>query len=146
MLKKSDNMIADTVFRRSAMRASMCLEHGGPDRTPCSDPAPASRCRYRKHHYCRWLGLSRHNLIAPATMMQVLQYMPNTTMNLTLSPCCRWRAMTLFAVPCRSASGGRGWKSLSETGSLQGVYNLAGFITTASGHEWRLCNIFLAMQ
>ncbi|CAK5457245.1 serine-type D-Ala-D-Ala carboxypeptidase [Escherichia coli] len=36
MLKKSDNMIADTVFRMiGTMRASMCLEHGGPDRTPC---------------------------------------------------------------------------------------------------------------
>ncbi|XMR46178.1 hypothetical protein ACLK2B_16820 [Escherichia coli] len=27
---------------------------------------------------------------------------------------------------------------------MQGAYNLAGSITTASGNEWRLCNIFLA--
>ncbi len=146
MLKKSDNMIADTVFRMIGLRASMCLEHGGPGRTPCVRSAPASRCRYWKHHYCRWFRALRHNLIAPATMMQVLQYIAQPTMNLTLSPCCRWRAMTALCVPCRSASGGRGWQSLSENRLLQGVYNLAGFITTASGQRMGLCNIFLAMQ
>ena len=95
MLKKSDNMIADTVFRmigharfnvpgtwragsdavRQILRQQAGVDIGN---TIIADGS----------------GLSRHNLIAPATMMQVLQYIPNTTMNLTLSPCCRWRAMT----------------------------------------------------
>lgn len=41
----------------------------------------------------------------------------------------------------------RAWmESLSETGSLQGVYNLAGFITTASGQRMAFVQYLLAMQ
>lgn len=35
MLKKSDNMIADTVFRMIGHARFNVLEHGGPGRTPC---------------------------------------------------------------------------------------------------------------
>ncbi len=57
------------------MRASMCLEHGGPGRD-------AVRQILRQQAgvdigntiIADGSGLSRHNLIAPATMMQVLQY------------------------------------------------------------------------
>ncbi|MFV2737668.1 D-alanyl-D-alanine carboxypeptidase/D-alanyl-D-alanine-endopeptidase, partial [Escherichia coli] len=75
MLKKSDNMIADTVFRmigharfnvpgtwragsdavRQILRQQAGVDIGN---TIIADGS----------------GLSRHNLIAPATMMQVLQY------------------------------------------------------------------------
>ncbi|XNM76722.1 hypothetical protein ACLK19_21310 [Escherichia coli] len=54
MLKKSDNMIADTVFRMIGHARFNVPEHGGPVGRRASDPAPASRCRYWKHHYCRW--------------------------------------------------------------------------------------------
>ena len=37
-------------------------------------------------------------------------------------------------------------KSLHETGSLQGVYNFAGFINTASADSaWHSCSIFPVM-
>lgn len=81
-------------------------------------------------------GLSRHNLIAPATMMQVLQYIAqhdNELNFISMLPLAGYDGS--FAVPCRSASGGRGWKSLSENRFVAGVYNPAGFITTASGQR-----------
>ncbi len=79
-------------------------------------------------------------------MMQVLQYIAQHDNDLTLSPCCRLRAMTALCSTVRSASGGRGWKSLSENRFVAGVYNLAGFITTASGQRMAFVHIFLAMQ
>ncbi|XNM57576.1 hypothetical protein ACLK1S_19795 [Escherichia coli] len=56
-------------------------------------PPPAEPVSILETHICRWLGLSRHNLIAPATMMRCCNDLPDTTMNLTLSPCCRLRAI-----------------------------------------------------
>ena len=73
MLKKSDNMIADTVFRT--------IGHAR-----FGVPAPAGSDAVRQilrqqagvdlgnTIIADGSGLSRHNLIAPATMMQVLQY------------------------------------------------------------------------
>lgn len=57
------------------MRASMCLEHGGPDRTPCvrscaSKPVSISETTPLLPMV---QGFRGDNLIAP-TMMQVLQY------------------------------------------------------------------------
>ena len=74
MLKKSDNMIADTVFRTIG-HARFGVRH----RRAGSD---AVRQILRQQAgvdlgntiIADGSGLSRHNLIAPATMMQVLQY------------------------------------------------------------------------
>ncbi|MGC6745571.1 D-alanyl-D-alanine carboxypeptidase/D-alanyl-D-alanine endopeptidase [Escherichia coli] len=57
------------------MRASMCSEHGGPGRTPCvRSCASKAGVDIGNTIIADGSGLSRHNLIAPATMMQVLQY------------------------------------------------------------------------
>lgn len=54
MLKKSDNMIADTVFRMIAMRASCAWNMAGRVGHRASDPAASKPVSYWKHHYCRW--------------------------------------------------------------------------------------------
>ncbi|MFP1528544.1 D-alanyl-D-alanine carboxypeptidase [Escherichia coli] len=52
MLKKSDNMIADTVFRMIGHALQCAWNMAGRVGRRALDPAPASRCRYWKHHYC----------------------------------------------------------------------------------------------
>ena len=147
MLKKSDNMIADTVFRmigharfnvpgtwragsdavRQILRQQAGVDIGN---TIIADGS----------------GLSRHNLIAPATMMQVLQYIAqhdmmnlNTTniksaqIFISMLPLAGYDGSLQYRAGLHQA--GVDGKVSAKTGSLQGVYNLAGFITTASGQR-----------
>jgi len=137
MLKKSDNMIADTVFRtigharfnvpgtwragsdavRQILRQQANIDLGN---TIVADGS----------------GLSRHNLIAPATMMQVLQYIAqhDTELNfISMLPLAGYDGSLQYRAGLHEA--GVDGKVSAKTGSLQGVYNLAGFITTASGQR-----------
>ena len=118
MLKKSDNMIADTVFRmigharfnvpgtwragsdavRQILRQQAGVDIGN---TIIADGS----------------GLSRHNLIAPATMMQVLQYIAQHDNELNF---ISMLPLAGYDGSLRSASGGRGWKSLSENRFVAG--------------------------
>ncbi len=80
-------------------------------------------------------GLSRHNLDCPATMMQVLQYIAQHDNELNFIPCCRWRAMTALCSTVQVCIR-RAWMEKSQRNRfVAGVYNLAGFITTASGQR-----------
>lgn len=137
MLKKSDNMIADTVFRmighvrfnvpgtwragsdavRQILRQQAGIDIGN---TIIADGS----------------GLSRHNLIAPATMMQVLQYIAqhdNELNFISMLPLAGYDGSLQYRAGLHQA--GVDGKVSAKTGSLQGVYNLAGFITTASGQR-----------
>lgn len=147
MLKKSDNMIADTVFRmigharfnvpgtwragsdavRQILRQQAGVDIGN---TIIADGS----------------GLSRHNLIAPATMMQVLQYIAQHD-NEPLSPCCRWRAMTALCSTVQVCIR-RAWmeKSQRKPVRCRGYITWRDSLPQRAGNEWRLCNIFLAMQ
>lgn len=81
-------------------------------------------------------GLSRHNLIAPATMMQVLQYIAqhdNELNYIKMLPLAGYDGTLRYRAGLHEA--GLDGKVSAKTGSLQGVYNLAGFITTASGQR-----------
>ncbi|WP_130843075.1 D-alanyl-D-alanine carboxypeptidase/D-alanyl-D-alanine endopeptidase [Escherichia coli] len=81
-------------------------------------------------------GLSRHNLIAPATMMQVLQYIAqhdNELNFISMLPLAGYDGSLQYRAGLHQA--GVDGKVSAKTGSLQGVYNLAGFITTASGQR-----------
>ena len=81
-------------------------------------------------------GLSRHNLISPATMMQVLQYIAQHDAELnfiTMLPLAGHDGSLQYRAGLHAA--GVDGKVSAKTGSLQGVYNLAGFITTASGQR-----------
>lgn len=137
MLKKSDNMIADTVFRtigherfkvpgtwragsdavRQILRQQAGIDLGN---TIIVDGS----------------GLSRHDLISPATMMQVLQYIGQHDQTLdfiSMLPLAGVDGTLLYRAGLHEA--GVDGKVSAKTGSLQGVYNLAGFITTASGQH-----------
>ncbi|HFZ8996118.1 TPA: serine-type D-Ala-D-Ala carboxypeptidase [Citrobacter freundii] len=137
MLKKSDNMIADTVFRmighsrfkvpgtwragsdavRQILRQQVGVDIGN---TIIADGS----------------GLSRHNLLAPATMMQVLQYIAqhdNELNFISMLPLAGYDGSLQYRAGLHQA--GVDGKVSAKTGSLQGVYNLAGFITTASGQR-----------
>ncbi len=137
MLKKSDNMIADTVFRtighhyfnvpgtwragsdavRRILRQKANIDFGNSIQMDGS-------------------GLSRHDLISPETMMKVLQYIAQNDQQLNF----------IAMLPLAGVDGtlryrgglheaGVDGKVSAKTGSLQGVYNLAGFISTASGQR-----------
>ncbi|AHF78452.1 D-alanyl-D-alanine carboxypeptidase/D-alanyl-D-alanine-endopeptidase [Sodalis praecaptivus] len=137
MLKKSDNMIADTVFRmigherfkvpgtwragsdavRQILRQQAGIDLGNSIQVDGS-------------------GLSRHDLISPATMMQVLQYIGQHDQTLdfiSMLPLAGYDGTLMYRAGLHEA--GVDGKVSAKTGSLQGVYNLAGFITTASGQR-----------
>ncbi len=109
MLKKSDNMIADTVFRTIG-HARFGVRH----RRAGSD---AVRQILRQQAgvdlgntiIADGSGLSRHNLIAPATMMQVLQYIAQHDTELNFISMLPLAARRIAAVSRRSSSGGRRW-------------------------------------
>ena len=135
MLKKSDNMIADTVFRTighhyfnvpGTFRAGsdavrrILKEKAGVDMGN-SIQVDGS-------------GLSRHDLVSPATMMQALQFIAKNDQTLdfiSMLPRAGYDGTLQYRGGLHEA--GVDGKVSAKTGSLQGVYNLAGFITTASG-------------
>lgn len=135
MLKKSDNMIADTVFRtighhyfqvpgtyragadavRRILREQAGIDLGNTVQVDGS-------------------GLSRHDLVAPQTMMQVLQFIAKNDSKLdfiSMLPLSGYDGTLQYRAGLHEA--GVDGKLSAKTGSLQGVYNLAGFLTTAQG-------------
>lgn len=137
MLKKSDNMIADTVFR------TIGHQHFGVPGTWRSG-ADAVRQLLRQKAgidlgnsiVVDGSGLSRHNLIAPATMLQVLQYIAQNDSELniiSMLPLAGYDGSLQYRAGLHQA--GVDGKVSAKTGSLQGVYNMAGFITSASGNK-----------
>ncbi len=137
MLKKSDNMIADTVFRT--------IGHsyfGVPGTWRAGSDAVRQILRKKaginlgNSVVVDGSGLSRHNLISPATMMEVLQYIAQNDNQLnfiSMLPLAGYDGTLQYRGGLHEA--GVDGKVSAKTGSLQGVYNLAGFITTASGQR-----------
>lgn len=137
MLKKSDNMIADTVFRTIGH-----ARFGVPGTWRAGSDAVRQILRqqagvdFGNTIIADGSGLSRHNLIAPATMMQVLQYIAqhdNELNFISMLPLAGYDGSLQYRAGLHQA--GVDGKVSAKTGSLQGVYNLAGFITTASGQR-----------
>ncbi|MCL6742727.1 serine-type D-Ala-D-Ala carboxypeptidase [Kosakonia sp. R1.Fl] len=137
MLKKSDNMIADTVFRMIGH-----ARFGAPGTWRAGSDAVRQILRQQagvdlgNTIIADGSGLSRHNLLAPATMMQVLQYIAqhDTELNfISMLPLAGYDGSLQYRAGLHEA--GVDGKVSAKTGSLQGVYNLAGFITTASGQR-----------
>lgn len=137
MLKKSDNMIADTVFR------TIGHNRFGVPGTWRSGADAVRQILSQKAGVnlgntivVDGSGLSRHNLISPATMMQVLQYIAQNDSQLnfiSMLPLAGYDGSLQYRAGLHQA--GVDGKVSAKTGSLQGVYNLAGFITTASGQR-----------
>ncbi|HKM95997.1 MAG TPA: serine-type D-Ala-D-Ala carboxypeptidase [Buttiauxella sp.] len=137
MLKKSDNMIADTVFRTIGHN-----RFGVPGTWRSGSDAVRQILRQKagvdlgNSIVVDGSGLSRHNLISPATMMQVLQYIAQNDNELnfiSMLPLAGYDGSLQYRAGLHQA--GVDGKVSAKTGSLQGVYNLAGFITTASGQR-----------
>ncbi|WP_253461208.1 serine-type D-Ala-D-Ala carboxypeptidase [Erwinia persicina] len=135
MLKKSDNMIADTVFRTIGHE-----RFGVPGTWRAGSDAIRQILRQKANIdmgnsiQVDGSGLSRHDLISPDTMMQVLQYIAQNDQQLnyiSMLPLAGYDGTLRYRGGLHEA--GVDGKVSAKTGSLQGVYNLAGFITTASG-------------
>lgn len=135
MLKKSDNLIADTIFRtigqhyfkvpgtfragadavRQILKAKAGIELGNTVQVDGS-------------------GLSRHSLVSAKVMMQVLQYIAkndNTLDFISMLPLAGYDGTLQYRAGLHEA--GMDGKVSAKTGSLQGVYNLAGFVTNQQG-------------
>ena len=137
MMKKSDNQIADSLFRTVAYHtykrpASFQLGAMALKRVLSSQAG----VKFGHTIIADGSGLSRHNLIDPNTMLQALEYMAKNENSLHL----------LETFPIAGVDGtisGRGGliqaplvkNVLAKTGSLKGVYNLAGFMTNARGEK-----------
>lgn len=137
MMKKSDNQIADSLFRTVAYHtykrpASFQLGAMALKRVLSTQAG----VKFGHTIVADGSGLSRHNLIDPNTMLQALEYMAKNENTLHL--------MDTF--PIAGVDGtisGRGGliqaplvkNVLAKTGSLKGVYNLAGFMTNARGEK-----------
>ncbi|SUH99672.1 penicillin-binding protein [Salmonella enterica subsp. enterica serovar Typhimurium] len=91
-------------------------------------------------------GLSRHNLIAPATMMQVLQYIAqhdNELNFISMLPLAGYDGSLQYRAGLHQA--GVDGKVSAKTGSLQGVYNLAGLLPPQAGTDG-ICTIFVRLR
>ncbi|MDG2960125.1 serine-type D-Ala-D-Ala carboxypeptidase [Bisgaard Taxon 10/6] len=137
MMKKSDNQIADALFRTAAYEtfkrpASFQLGAMALKRVLSGQAG----INFGHSIVADGSGLSRHNLIDPNTMLQALEYMAKNEDKLHL----------LETFPIAGVDGtisGRGGliqaplvkNVLAKTGSLKGVYNLAGFMTNARGEK-----------
>ncbi|AIN47561.1 serine-type D-Ala-D-Ala carboxypeptidase [Candidatus Palibaumannia cicadellinicola] len=137
MLKTSDNMIADTIFRTIGHERF---------KVPGTWRAGSDAVRQILHEYANinlgntiqvdGSGLSRYDLISPATMMRVLQYIGqhDQVLNfISMLPLAGYDGTLMFRTGLHKA--GLDGKLSAKTGSLQGVYNLAGFMTVSSGQR-----------
>ena len=137
MMKKSDNQIADALFRTVAYQTY---------KRPASFQLGATALKnvlsskagiqFGNSIIADGSGLSRHNLIDPNTMLQVLEYIIKNEETLHL--------MDTFPVAGMEGTiSGRGGflnepltkNVAAKTGALKGVYNLAGFMTNQKGER-----------
>lgn len=137
MLKKSDNMIADTVFRTIG---GQYFGVAGTWRAGADAVRQILRQKagidLANSIIVDGSGLSRHDLISADTMMQVLQYIAQNDNQLnfiSMLPLAGVDGTLQYRPGLHSA--GLDHKVSAKTGSLQGVYNLAGFITLADGQK-----------
>ncbi len=91
-------------------------------------------------------GLSRHNLIAPATMMQVLQYIAqhdNELNFISMLPLAGYDGSLQYRAGLHQA--GVDGKVSAKTGSLQGVYN-GGLYYHRKRAADGICTVFVRLR
>lgn len=136
MMKKSDNQIADSLFRAVAFHYYKRPASFQLGTLAVKSVLQKQGIRFGNSILADGSGLSRHNLVAPKTMLSVLEYIAKNEDKLHL--------METF--PIAGVDGtisGRGGlinpplvkNVIAKTGSLKGVYNLAGFMTNARGEK-----------
>lgn len=137
MLKASDNLIADTLFRTLGHRY---FNQPGSWRNSAAALreilAKRAGIDLQNSVIVDGSGLSRHNLIAPTTLMSALRYIAHHDAELHLIamlPVAGQDGTLRYRAGLQHA--GLTGQVFAKTGSLQGVYNLAGFMQTASGQQ-----------
>ncbi|MDO4431350.1 MAG: serine-type D-Ala-D-Ala carboxypeptidase [Lonepinella koalarum] len=136
MMKKSDNQIADSLFRTIAYQTYKRPASFQLGATALKHTLNKVGIQFGHSIIADGSGLSRHNLVDPQTMLQAVEYIVKNENTLKL--------METF--PIAGVDGtlsGRGGliqapliKNISaKTGALKGVYNLAGFMTNARGEK-----------
>ncbi|VTU06576.1 D-alanyl-D-alanine carboxypeptidase [Actinobacillus indolicus] len=137
MMKKSDNQIADSLFRTIAYQ-----QHNRPATFPLASHTVRNLLKtkagvqFENSVMADGSGLSRHNLVNAVTMLQALEAIAKNEESLHL----------FETFPIAGVDGtisGRGSIAveplaknvIAKTGSLKGVYNLAGFMTNARGER-----------
>lgn len=136
MMKKSDNQIADSLFRAIAYNYYKRPASFQLGTLAVKSVLQKQGIKFGNSILADGSGLSRHNLVAPKTMLSVLEYIGRNEDKLHL--------METF--PIAGVDGtisGRGGlinpplvkNVIAKTGSLKGVYNLAGFMTNARGEK-----------
>ncbi|MFU2055349.1 serine-type D-Ala-D-Ala carboxypeptidase [Gallibacterium anatis] len=137
MMKHSDNQIADALFRTIAYyyyKRPATFQLGGMAVRRILEKN--TNIRFGNSVIADGSGLSRQNLISANTMLQALEYIARNDNTLKL--------MQTF--PIAGVDGtisGRGSlissplvkNVIAKTGSLKGVYNLAGFLNNARGEK-----------
>lgn len=137
MMKKSDNQIADALFRRVANhlqnRPATFQLSSFVVRNLLKTKAGVN---FNNSVMADGSGLSRHNQVSAETMLKALEYIAQNETSLQL----------FETFPIAGVDGtisGRGSISaeplakniMAKTGSLKGVYNLAGFMKNAKGQR-----------
>lgn len=136
MMKKSDNQIADSLFRAVAYHYYKRPASFQLGTLAVKSILQKQGIKFGNSILADGSGLSRHNLVAPKTMLAVLEYIARNEDKLHL--------METF--PIAGVDGtisGRGGlinpplvkNVIAKTGSLKGVYNLAGFMNNARGEK-----------
>ncbi|MCX2960178.1 serine-type D-Ala-D-Ala carboxypeptidase [Rodentibacter caecimuris] len=136
MMKKSDNQIADSLFRSIAYHYYKRPASFQLGTLAVKSVLQKQGIKFGNSILADGSGLSRHNLVAPKTMLSILEYIAKNEDKLHL--------METFPVAGVDGTiSGRGGlinpplvkNVIAKTGSLKGVYNLVGFMTNARGEK-----------
>ncbi|MGV6989004.1 serine-type D-Ala-D-Ala carboxypeptidase [Testudinibacter sp. P80/BLE/0925] len=137
MMKRSDNQIADSLFRRIGYqyykKPVSFQQSAGAMRQILTRQAGVD---FGNSQIADGSGLSRQNLISPSALLQTLNYISANDDKLNL--------LSTFPIAAHDGTlSGRGSMGeaplaknlIAKTGALKGVYNLAGFMHNAKGER-----------
>lgn len=135
MLKRSDNITADSLFRVLGQRVT-----NTPGTWRNGEYAvkyilnKRAGIQFKNAILADGSGLSRHNLISAKTMMEILQYIADNNSQLHLIEMLPIAAKDGTLIGRKSLrDAGLDGVVKAKTGALSGVYNLAGFIQKPNG-------------
>ncbi|MCK0534518.1 MULTISPECIES: D-alanyl-D-alanine carboxypeptidase/D-alanyl-D-alanine-endopeptidase [unclassified Anaerobiospirillum] len=137
MLQKSNNLYADTIAKNVAAEYfNLPATYYRANRAMRSILNQYAKIDLGNSYIVDGSGLSPHNLMSPATMLEILDYINKHNDKLGIielmpvsgkSGTLQWRAST-FNAPLKG-------HVIAKTGTLQNVSNLAGFVITKSGNR-----------
>lgn len=137
MMKKSDNQIADALFRTIANKQyHRPISFSLASYFVRNSLKSKANIEFNNSIIADGSGLSRHNLVNARTLLQALEVIARNEPTLNL-----FETFPIAGVDgTLSARGSMSMQPLAKnviakTGALKGVYNLAGFMTNAKGER-----------